>query len=169
MSSSATPQDVRASGRRLTPPRFEEFELPSTFESLTPLPRFSSASVIEETENGNAYLDVFAEVTDADEVFAEQWESVATGQSTTPLLKRIGSFDFVTGGVNESSSIPKTRTMSTITTLEPVEEDKQPACASFCRAPAYVELLFDAETPYASDEDLANRRTFAGSRSARYQ
>ncbi|KAI4925910.1 uncharacterized protein J4E92_006646 [Alternaria infectoria] len=160
MSSSATPQDVRASGRRLTPPRFEELELPSTFESLTPLRQYTSASVIEETENGNDYLDVFAEVTDADEVFAEQWESGATEQSTTPLLKRIDSFDFFAGGVNEPSSIAKTRTMSTITTLEPVKEDTQPACASFCRAPAYVELLFDAETPYASDEDLANRSMF---------
>ena len=161
MSSSATPQHVRASGRRLTPPRFEEFELPWTFESLTPLRQYTSASVIEETENGNDYLDVFAEVTDADEVFAEQWESGATEQSTTPPLKRIDSSDFVTGGVNEASSIAKTRTMSTITTLEPVKEEKQPACASFCRAPAYVELLFDAETPYASDEDLALRSTFA--------
>ncbi|KAI4661947.1 uncharacterized protein J4E78_004737 [Alternaria triticimaculans] len=158
MSSSAASRHASASGRRLTPPRFEEVELPSTFESLTPLRQYTSASVIEETENGNDYLDVFAEVTDADEVFAEQWESGATEQSTTPPLKRIDSFDFVTGGVNVSSSIAKTRTMSTIATLEPVKEDKQPACASYCRAPAYVELLFDAETPYASDEDLANRR-----------
>jgi len=161
MSSSAAPRHASASGRRLTPHRFEEFELPSTFESLTSLRRYTSASVIEETEKGNDYLDVFAEVTDADEIFAEQWESGATEQSTTPPLKRIDSSDFVTGGVNEASSIAKTRTMSTITTLEPVKEDKQPACASFCRAPAYVELLFDAETPYASDEDLALRSTFA--------
>ena len=160
MSSSAAPRRASASGRRLTPPRFEEFELPSSFESLTPLRQYTSASIIEETENGNDYLNVLAEVTDADEVLAEQWESGAIDQSTTPLLKRIDSFDFVTGGVNEPSSMAKTRTMSTITTLEPVKEDKQPACASFCRAPAYVELLFDAETPYASDEDLANRSMF---------
>ncbi|KAI4658601.1 uncharacterized protein J4E79_007007 [Alternaria viburni] len=106
MNSSATPQDVRASGRRLTPPRFEEFELPSTFESLTPLRQYTSASVIEETENGNDYLDIFAEVTDADEIFAEQWESGATEQSTTPPLKRIDSFDFVTGGSERTSSRP---------------------------------------------------------------
>ena len=161
MSSSAAPRHASASGRRLTPPRIEELYLPSTFESLTPLPRFSSASVIEETEDGNDYLDVLTEVTDADDIFAEQWEAVASEQSPTPPLKRIDSFDFVSGGVNEPSSIANTRTMSTFTTLEPVKEDKQPACASFCRAPAYVELLFDAETPYASDEDLAHRSMFA--------
>lgn len=163
MNSSATSRHIRASSRRLTPPRFEDLNLPLTFESLTPLPRFPSASVIEETEDGNDYLDVLTEVTDADEAFAEQWEAVATEQSTTPLLKRIDSFDGVAREADESTSIANIRTMSTTITLKPIGEDEQPACASFCGAPEYVELLFDAETPHASDEDLALRSMFATS------
>ncbi|KAI4953639.1 hypothetical protein J4E91_002487 [Alternaria rosae] len=157
MTSSATSRHVGASGRRLTPPRFEDLNLPLTFESLTPLPCFPSASVIEETEDGNDYLDVLTEVTDTDEAFAEQWEAVATEQSTTPLLKRIDSFDGVAREADKSTSIANIRTMSTTITLKPIGEDEQLACASFCGAPEYVELLFDAETPHASDEDLALR------------
>ncbi|KAH6878704.1 hypothetical protein BKA58DRAFT_377838 [Alternaria rosae] len=66
-----------------------------TFESLTPLPRFPLASVTEETEDGNDYLDVLAEGTDADESFAERWEAVATEHD--PVLRYATTCSFLPG------------------------------------------------------------------------
>jgi hypothetical protein len=106
--------------------------LPSSVISVAPLCRSSSSFVIEEAKDENYYLDILTEVTDADEMLAEQCEATATGKST----------------------------IST-TALKPLRENEQLGCASFWGAAEYVELLFDAETPLASDEDLALRTMFA--------
>jgi hypothetical protein len=131
MNSSTAPRCLCVSDRRPTPTYFSKVILPSPLISVAPFRRPSSAFVVEEAKDETYYLDILTEVTDADEMLAEHWEATAIGKS-----------------------------MKSTTALKPYRENEQLGCASFWGATEYVELLFDAETPLASDEDLALRGMF---------
>ncbi|KAG9188605.1 hypothetical protein G6011_07310 [Alternaria panax] len=151
---------VGASGKRLNQASSAESCLPSTHTSLTPIYGFLYPSATEETRNEDDYSDILTDVTDADEVYAEQCEASSVTKSLMRSLRRVDSLDLVSNDINGPSSMKKTLTRSKIT-LEPSQKNKQLSCASFWRASEYAELLFDADTPFASDEDLALRSIFA--------
>jgi hypothetical protein len=133
------------SGRRLTPSTIADITLPSTFSSLMPVWVSGPAPVVEEA---GTYDDLLTYVTDADEIAAEQ--------ANEPDSCEQFDFDFLNiftedlDGPLGTQHIPESIT----------KVDEQLDC--LIPFPAqYAEILFDAATPYASDEDLALRATFA--------
>jgi hypothetical protein len=133
------------SGRRLTPSTIADITLPSTFSSLMPVWVSGPALVVEEAE---AYDDLLTDVTDADEIAAEQANELDSCEQFDFDFLNIFTEDL--DGPSGTQHIPESAT----------EEDEQLDC--LIPYPAqYAEVLFDAATPYASDEDLALRATFA--------
>ncbi|EFQ85411.1 hypothetical protein PTT_19651, partial [Pyrenophora teres f. teres 0-1] len=139
------------STRQLTPPTATSLTLPSTFPALQPvwLPEGTYRICTDESE----YADMLTEVEDEDEVAAEEMECTdeTAGEKEVVRWDTLYSLD------------------SIATDAEMLDQGEQQVYSplplsvprsSFFGGEVSVECLFDADMPFASDEELFVRSVF---------
>ena len=150
----------RTSGRRLTPQTLAELSLPPTFSQLAPV-WVSPGQAITDSGNEESYTDILTNITEIDEAISDQARVAAKKRSSRCFHTR---FDAV-HGVPERVESPRRPhnggLRRTFAALEVQKEDV--GCTTASEPDGQVELLFDAEIPDASDDDLASRGGFAPS------
>ncbi|KAA8612671.1 hypothetical protein PtrV1_13240 [Pyrenophora tritici-repentis] len=138
MFSSTTP----ASTRQLTPPTICSLTLPSTFPALQPV--WCSAHTYHICTDESAYADMLTGMEDEDEVAAEEMDMAEVEERWSCLYPLAGVFEDAEVNVEEQQ----------VCAPLPVPR------SSFFGGEVSVECLFDAETPFASDEELWLRSVF---------
>ncbi|KAI0588879.1 hypothetical protein TUN199_03306 [Pyrenophora tritici-repentis] len=138
MFSSTTP----ASTRQLTPPTICSLTLPSTFPALQPV--WCSAHTYRICTDESAYADMLTGMEDEDEVAAEEMDMAEVEERWSCLYPLAGVFEDAEVNVEEQQ----------VCAPLPVPR------SSFFGGEVSVECLFDAETPFASDEELWLRSVF---------